>query len=157
MKLHSVAAIVGLLLSPLPATAQSLVGEQESPGATSATASMTCEQIAAEMTALTGATFDVAMNAAERANRKRDMPTGITNAVTNGALGMAVGSMPGGVGALGTALTIKQQAENRVENREAAKDQRAFEQMGSSENLQNLERLGMLNELAQSKCPEFAN
>jgi hypothetical protein len=118
---------------------------------------MTCEQIGVELTALTGASFDVAKNAAERANRKRNMPTSVANTVTNGALGMAVGSVPGGAAVLGIALSVKQQAEDRVENREAVKDQRAFEQMGSPENLQNLERLAMLNELAQSKCPEFAN
>ena len=157
MKPCSLAIIAGLLLSSLPATAQSSVAAQPSPAATGAVSSMTCEQIAAEMTALTGTTFEVATNAAERANRKRNMPTSVANTVTNGALGMAVGSVPGGAAALGIALSVKQQAEDRIENREAAKDQRAFEQMGSPENLQNLERLAMLNELAQSKCPEFTN
>jgi hypothetical protein len=121
-------------------------------------ARLTCEQIGVELTDLTGTTMNVALTAAERANRKRHNPTSVANAVTNQALGMVAGA--GGsdaVGALGNALGMIQQVQTEKENRQAAIDQRAFSEMGSASNLANLERVGMLHELWMSKNCEGAN
>ena len=121
-------------------------------------ASLTCEQIGVELTDLTGTTMNVALTAAERANRKRHNPTSVANAATNQALGLAAGAAgSGAVGALGNALAMIQQVQTEKENRQAAIDQRAFTEMGSASNLANLERVGMLHELWMSKNCEGAN
>ena len=76
MKLYVAAACAVLMIS---STAQSQ--DPSAPPATAVSA-LTCEQIGAELTELVGTTTDVALTAAERANRKRNNPTSVANAVT---------------------------------------------------------------------------
>ena len=154
MKSHNLARVGAALLLVSPLAGAQGAEPAPWPTPTAADTAMTCEQIGAEMTELTGSVADVALTAGERANRKRHNPTSIANTMTNQVLGMAVaGAGSGAVGALGNALSVIQQVKNEAENRESAVDQRAFAEMGSAGNLANLERLGMLNDLYQAnKC-----
>ena len=115
------------------ASASASSAQSAAPVATAASAegaSLTCEQIGVELTDLTGTTMNVALTAAERANRKRHNPTSVANAATNQALGLAAGAAgSGAVGALGNALAMIQQVQTEKENRQAAIDQRAFSEM----------------------------
>ena len=115
-------------------------------------ATVSCEQLGAEVTELTGGAMDVATNAAERANRKKNMPTSVSATLTNQALATAAGSVPGGAAVLGTIMGVVQQAQEAAENRQVAKDEQAFAALGGAEQQASLDRLLTLHELYAAKC-----
>ena len=115
-------------------------------------ATVTCERLGAEVTELAGGAMDVATNAAERANRKKNMPTSVSATLTNQALATAAGSVPGGAAVLGTIMGVIQQAQEAAENRQVAKDEQAFAALGGAEQQASLDRLLTLHELYAAKC-----